>query len=66
MRVLKELLPHLAIAMLLGMIVLVILHDRNPLMAFLTSRASAVYIIIMCALCVYVLVDFMAERGNYQ
>ena len=40
MKFLKAFLPHLAIAMLMGLVVLVILDGRNPLMAFLTSGCS--------------------------
>jgi len=40
---------HLAIAMLLGFVVIMVLHGYNPLMSFLTSAATRVYIIIMCA-----------------
>lgn len=48
MKFIKNFLPHLSIAMLLGMIVLVIMDNHNPMMKFLTSSASKVYIIIMC------------------
>ena len=50
MKAVKEFIAHLAIAMLLGMVVITILDGYNPLMAFLTSKASKVYIIVMCIL----------------
>lgn len=49
MRFVKDLLPHLLIAMLLGLIVLIVLDERNPLMYFLTSGTAKIYMLIMCA-----------------
>ena len=40
MRAVKEFIAHLAIAMLLGMVVITILDGYNPLMAFLTSSPT--------------------------
>ena len=48
MKKLRIALIMLANAMLLGMILLVYLDGRNPFMAFLTSTASKVYILLMC------------------
>ena len=48
MRFLRSFLPHLALALALGVIVLVILDGFNPLMAFLTSRVSKIYILTAC------------------
>ena len=50
MRKLFTALTMLANAMLLGLIVLVYLDGRNPFMAFLTSTASKVYILLACVL----------------
>lgn len=50
MKFFKWLMPHLAAALLMGLAVLVILDSRNPLMAFLTSPSSHVYILLCCAL----------------
>ena len=50
MRAVKEFLAHLLIAMLLGMVVITILDGYNPLMAFLTSSTTKIYIIVMCIL----------------
>ena len=50
MRAVKEFIAHLAIAMLLGMAVITILDGYNPLMAFLTSSTTKIYIIVMCIL----------------
>ena len=61
MRAVKEFIAHLAIAMLLGMVVITILDGYNPLMAFLTSKASKVYIIVMCILVVATAVMYIAK-----
>lgn len=50
MKALKEFIAHLSIAMLLGMVVITILDGYNPLMAFLTSNTTKIYIIVMCIL----------------
>lgn len=61
MKFIKGFLPHLAIAMLLGFIVLIILDGRNPLMAFITSDTSKVYMLIMCIVCLIVIISNIAE-----
>lgn len=61
MKAVKEFIAHLAIAMLLGMVVITILDGYNPLMAFLTSKASKVYIIVMCILGVATAVMYIAK-----
>ena len=48
MRFLRAFLPHLALALALGLIVLVILDGYNPLMAFLTSKVSKIFILVVC------------------
>ena len=50
MKKLSRFLPHLAIAMLLGLMVITVLDGYNPLMAFLTSQTSKIYIFIACIL----------------
>lgn len=62
MRFLKSFLPHLAIAMLLGLLVLIVLDGRNPLMAFLTSGASKVYMIVMCVSALLVIGAHIADQ----
>ena len=62
MKLLKAFLPHLAVALLLGLVVLIILDGHNPLMAFLTSDASKVYMLVMCAAGVAVCVEYMAQN----
>lgn len=62
MRFLKSFLPHLAVAMLLGLLVLIVLDGRNPLMAFLTSGASKVYMVIMCVLSLTVIGAYIADK----
>lgn len=61
MKAVKEFLAHLSIAMLLGFVVIAILDDRNPLMAFLTSRATKVYIVIMCVVGVATAIMYIAR-----
>ncbi len=50
MRFIRYILPHLVIAMALGLLVIAVLDSFNPTMAFLTSRASKTYISILCTL----------------
>ena len=64
MKALKEFIAHLSIAMLLGMVVITILDGYNPLMAFLTSKATKVYIIVMCILGVATAVMYIAKSRN--
>ena len=54
MRKIKGFLPHLCLSMALAMIVIVILDVRNPLMKFLTSNTSRIYIYAFCVLTVIV------------
>ena len=49
MKKIREFLPHLAIAFSLGLALITVLDGFNPLMAFLTSPASKVYIYCACA-----------------
>ena len=44
-----EFLNHLAICMALAMVVITILNGFNPLMSFLTSNTTKVFIFIFCA-----------------
>lgn len=44
MKFLKNFLPHLAIAMAVGLVVIMILDGFNPLMKFLTSDVTRAYI----------------------
>lgn len=62
MRWLRDFLPHLSIAMLLGVPVLIYCQGRNPMMGFLTSRVSYVYLLIMCAVGVAVAILDIADR----
>lgn len=64
MRFIKYILPHLVIAMALGLLVIAVLDSFNPTMAFLTSRASKTYIGILCALVVALAVMYIA--GNQR
>lgn len=48
MRFFREKLPHLMIALLLGLATITVLHGFNPAMGFLTSLPSKVYIFTTC------------------
>lgn len=64
MKFFKFILPHLAIAMLLGLIVLMILDGRNPLMNFLTGSAAKTYMLIMCVICITVIAGHVRENNK--
>ena len=61
MKAVKEFLAHLAIAMLLGLVVIAILDDFNPFMAFLTSKGTKVYTVILCVVGVTVAAMYIAQ-----
>lgn len=61
MKAVKEFLAHLAIAMLLGLVVIAILDDFNPFMAFLTSKVTKIYIVILCVVGVTVAAMYIAQ-----
>ncbi len=48
MRFIRNALPHIALALILGLLLLAVLDSFNPLMAFLTSSPSKLYIVITC------------------
>ena len=65
MKFIKGFMPHLAISMVLGLVLLVYLDERNPYMAFLTSKVSKIYILILCAVCLLVAILYAAHvRGQ--
>ncbi len=47
-----EFLSHLAICMALALVVITILNGFNPVMSFLTSTTSKVFIFLFCAVVV--------------
>ena len=47
-----EFLSHLAICMALAMVVITILNGYNPVMSFLTSTTSKVFIFLFCGVVV--------------
>ena len=51
MKKIREFLPHLAVALTLGLALITVLDGYNPLMAFLTSPTSKVFIYATCAVC---------------
>lgn len=51
MKKIAEFFPHLAIAMVLGLAVITIVDGFNPMMYFLTSRVSKIYIYTTCGVC---------------
>lgn len=62
MKFIKDFIPHLALSMLLGLIVLIILDEHNPLMNFLTSNVSKIYLLIMCMLSLIVILLYISDR----
>ncbi len=62
MKFLRAFLPHLAVAMLLGLVVLIILDGFNPLMAFLTSNVSKLYMLIMCLVSIAVIISALVRQ----
>ncbi len=63
MKFLGRFLPHLSLALALGLIVLVVLDGYNPMMAFLTSRPSKIFMLAVCVSSVLVsLVCIVRDR----
>ncbi len=62
MKFLKNFLPHLAIAMAVGLVVIMILDGFNPLMKFLTSDVARAYIVILAIVVVISSVISIAEN----
>ncbi len=53
MKKFRRILSHLGVALSLSVLVLTFLEARNPAMGFLTSGWSAIYIVLLCAVCIY-------------
>ena len=51
MMILKKILNYVSIALCLGLIVITVLDGFNPMMSFLTSKPSKIYIFATCAIC---------------
>lgn len=64
MRFIRYILPHVAIALLLGLLVLVVLDGYNPLMAFLTSPPSKVYMVCACVVSLCAMIALLSRRGE--
>ena len=62
MKFLKNFLPHLAIAMAVGLVVIMILDGFNPLMKFLTRDVTRAYIVILAIVVVISSVISIAEN----
>lgn len=54
-------LPHLLLSMALGLVLITVLDGYNPMMGFLTSDVSKIYIYILCALAVLTALVYIAE-----
>ncbi len=52
MDILKRIITHISIALCLGLVVITVLDGFNPMMEFLTSKPSKLYIYATCAVCV--------------
>ena len=61
MKFLKNFLPHLAIAMAVGLVVIMILDGFNPLMKLLTSDVTRAYIVILAIVVVASSIIAIAE-----
>lgn len=57
----KYILPHLLLSMALGLALIAVLDGYNPMMGFLTSEVSKIYIYILCALAVLTALLYIAE-----
>ena len=62
----KKALPHLLISLLAGLAVIVILHGFNPMMGFLTSVTTKVYIFITCFVGVTVAVCSIVDNERHR
>ena len=62
MNFLKDFLPHFSISMLLGLVVLIYVDMRNPLMNFLTSTPSKIYLLILCAAGLATAILYITDR----
>lgn len=49
MKAIRKLLPHVCISLCLGLAVIAVLDGFNPMMAFLTSRPSKIFLFCCCA-----------------
>lgn len=54
-------LPHLLLSMALGLVLITVLDGYNPMMGFLTSDVSKIYIYVLCALAVLTALLYIAE-----
>ena len=54
-------LPHLLLSMALGLVLITVLDGYNPMMGFLTSDVSKIYIYILCVLAVLTALVYIAE-----
>ncbi len=62
----KYILPHLLLCMALGLALIVVLDGYNPMMGFLTSNVSKIYIYILCALAVLTALLHIGESQRGQ
>ena len=61
MKFIRSFLPMLAVALLLGLLTITVLDGFNPMMKFLNSGTSKIYIAITCVVCLAVAVTQIAE-----
>lgn len=62
MKKLQEFIPHLSIAMLLSLMVFTVLDGYNPMMYWLTSGASKIFIFAACILGIITAVLLIARQ----
>lgn len=61
MRKLKSILSNISFALMLGVLTLVVLDNHNPMLKFLTSTASKIFIVTACAFAAVTLILVIAE-----
>lgn len=64
MKRIKRFLPYLGVALSLCLPVLAFLENRNPMMGFLTSRVSSVFIGAQCLVCILLAVQCFLHQDE--
>lgn len=54
-------LPNLALALVLGLMTIVIVDGFNPMMQFLGSNVTKIYIMLTCIVCLVVAISAIAR-----
>lgn len=62
MRKLKSILTNISLALMLGVLTLVVMDNHNPMLKFLTSSSSKIFITAACAVSALTLVILIVEN----